>query len=57
MTKRLFGLEPGLTHDEQRLINEGYELEVRNGEKYFCRREQVRRSLPRPTSPDQAESA
>jgi hypothetical protein len=30
-----------LTHEEQQLISRGYKLEVRNGEKWFCRREQM----------------
>ena len=30
-----------LTHDEQLLVSRGYKLEVRNGDRVFCRREQV----------------
>ena len=32
------GAKPELTHDEQNLIRQGYKLEVRNGENWFCKR-------------------
>jgi hypothetical protein len=35
------GDKPELTSDEQQLIKSGYKLEVRHGENWFCRREQV----------------
>jgi hypothetical protein len=33
--------KPELTHDERNLIRQGYKLEVRNGENWFCKREPV----------------
>ena len=33
--------KPELTHDEQLLVNKGYKVQVVNGEKIFCRREEV----------------
>jgi hypothetical protein len=33
--------KPELTHDEQLLVSKGYKLEIRNGQKIFCRREEV----------------
>jgi hypothetical protein len=33
--------KPELTHDEKLLVANGYKLEMRNGEKWFCKREQV----------------
>jgi hypothetical protein len=35
------GAKPELTHDERNLIRQGYKLEVRNGENWFCKREPV----------------
>jgi hypothetical protein len=32
--------KPELTHDEELLVDRGYKLEMRKGEKWFCRREQ-----------------
>jgi hypothetical protein len=32
--------KPELTHDEQLLVSKGYKVQVVNGEKIFCRREQ-----------------
>ena len=32
--------KPELTHDEQLLVSRGYKVQVVNGEKIFCRREQ-----------------
>jgi hypothetical protein len=34
------GTKQDLTPDEKELINRGYKLEMRHGERYFCRREQ-----------------
>jgi hypothetical protein len=34
------GSKPELTPEEKQLIARGYKLEMRQGEKYFCRREQ-----------------
>ena len=34
------GAKPELTPEEKQLIARGYKLEMRQGEKYFCRREQ-----------------
>jgi hypothetical protein len=34
------GAKPELTPEEKQLIARGYKLEIRQGEKYFCRREQ-----------------
>jgi hypothetical protein len=31
--------KPELTYEEQRLVSKGYKLSMRNGEKWFCRRE------------------
>jgi hypothetical protein len=31
--------KPELTYEEQRLVSKGYKLNMRNGEKWFCRRE------------------
>jgi hypothetical protein len=31
--------EPELTYEEQRLVSKGYKLNMRNAEKWFCRRE------------------
>jgi hypothetical protein len=31
--------KPVLTDEEQRLVSKGYKLDMRNGEKWFCRRE------------------
>jgi hypothetical protein len=31
--------KPELTGEEQRLVSKGYKLNMRNGEKWFCRRE------------------
>jgi hypothetical protein len=31
--------QPELTYEEQRLVSKGYKLNMRNGEKWFCRRE------------------
>ena len=33
--------KPELTHEEQLLVNKGYKVQVVNGEKIFCRREEV----------------
>jgi hypothetical protein len=33
--------KPELTHEEQQLVSRGYKLEMRHGEKWFCRREAV----------------
>ncbi len=33
--------KPELTHDEQLLVSKGYKVQVVNGEKIFCRREEV----------------
>jgi cytoskeletal protein RodZ len=33
--------KPELTHEEQLLVSRGYKVETHNGEKVFCRREQV----------------
>jgi hypothetical protein len=35
------GAKPELTHEERNLIRQGYKLEVRNGENWFCKREPV----------------
>jgi hypothetical protein len=40
-TKQPAGAKPELTHEEQILIRQGYKLEVRDGEKWFCKREPV----------------
>jgi hypothetical protein len=34
------GSKPELTADEKELINRGYKLEMHDGEKFFCRREE-----------------
>jgi hypothetical protein len=34
------GTKPEMTPDEKELLSRGYKLEMRHGEKYFCRREQ-----------------
>lgn len=34
------GTKPDLTPEDKQLIARGYKLEMRQGEKYFCRREQ-----------------
>jgi hypothetical protein len=34
------GTKPELTPEEKQLIARGYKLEVRQGQRYFCRREQ-----------------
>jgi hypothetical protein len=34
------GAKPELTPDEKELISSGYKLEMHDGEKYFCRKEQ-----------------
>jgi len=50
------GAKPDLTPEEKDLINRGYKLEVHNGEKYFCRREQQLESrLPGPKTCDSAQ--
>ena len=33
--------KPELTHEEDLLVKRGYKLEMRHGEKWFCRREEV----------------
>jgi len=52
----VIGTKPELTPQDKELISRGYKLEMRHGEKYFCRREQQMGSRFEVKNCDTAES-